>query len=456
MERKTLGILLILGAIIALIILQSPGTTPELWTRPVNGEIKSPPVFDTQAAYFFIDDQHLARLDKNGTITHRVPLKSPYQFPLVQTSRHLLVVDRQGHTHCFAKSNLTPAWSKQDPIRARLSPLALPGDLFLIQKDPGFFLAVEAEKGDVQWEARFSGEVVNVVVDRVLSCVHGYSDLKSAEWKISGINIADGQLLWTFPQLVAEGNPHPIMDMLAFCDAQGRPQIVDQQTGTEQFQHEKSGFRIFAAQKEFLFNLAAGGSILECINLATGKSWSANLPSPLVNAIVQDDMIFVIDGKGIRSVKADTGEIKWERELGKTFHAFSLSTGPVVTWKAAFTDHETFLTCFNPRDGTTIWSCMDRGIFWHPWPLERGDATFCRTGVIRLMPLPPGIPPRTLAAPESVLTPTPAPTRGASEPAVAPTAPAPVNPGPGKPAFPKIGFPDPASFAPAPFSPGSP
>lgn len=385
MSPRSFSLLLLVCSILAYVLYSSEPPTSEIWRTKAGGEITTQPAEVGSRSVFLIRQQQLAAIDSDGTITGPVQLDTQARHPLVGIASGVLVSDRDGG-YMFYSPDLTRLWTRGTLTPSDLQPVALPGNRLVVAGAPDVLFGLAGTTGEALWESHFEGRVTHVVPGETIAVVYGYDDLKKPSWKICAIDPEDGSVIWKHPDPVSDDMPVVYSDYFIFCDKDGRPIAVSQQTGKVAYRHDSDGYRIAGITGNSLLLLAAGGTRMDYCDLPTGTSWSVTLPSPFLGALAVDGALLFADGRSIRCIEARTGVIRWQRDLGKTFDWFVHGNALGITYKDNFLARHTRATLFTPDRAHTVWTAMDSGRFYKPMSSTRGDLLVCRSGNIRLMP----------------------------------------------------------------------
>ncbi|HOY66586.1 MAG TPA: PQQ-binding-like beta-propeller repeat protein [Candidatus Ozemobacteraceae bacterium] len=404
MSNRLFGLLLVVAGVLSYLLFSFEPPTNELWRAQAPGDITTPPAQVGETFCYLIRQQQLGAIDATGKLSGPVPLPSQARHPLVGLASGVLVADRSGGYTCYS-ADLKERWKRATLTPSDLSPLPIPGNLVVVSGAHEVLFAVDADTGEQVWESHFDGRVVHLVSSETIGVVYGYDDLKKPSWKLCAIDPADGSLLWTYRDPVEDAPPFVYGGYFIFCDATGRPVAVDQETGEIVYRHESEGYKIATVTGHSLLILANGGTRLDCSDLPTGKSWSVLLSSPFLAAHAVGDAILFADGRGIKCLEATTGFVRWQRELGKTFDAFVHRNGLGITYKDNFLARQTQVTLFTADANRTLWSALDKSRFYKPMALSNADLIVCRSGNIRLLPLPATTPGTSAVASASIEVP---------------------------------------------------
>ncbi|HEY9069933.1 MAG TPA: PQQ-binding-like beta-propeller repeat protein [Candidatus Ozemobacteraceae bacterium] len=391
MSNRLFGLLLVIAGILTYQLFITEPPTNEVWRVQAPGDITTPPAQVGETFCYLIRQQKLGAVDATGKLAGPIALPSQARHPLVGLASGVLVADRDGGYTCYSPK-LKELWKRATLTPSDLPPLPLPGNLVVVSGGHEVLFAVDTDTGEQVWESHFEGRVVHLIASETIAVVYGYDDLKKPTWKLCAIDPADGSILWTYRDPVEDAPPFVYGGYFIFCDATGRPIAVDQETGEVVYRHESEGYKIATVTGHSLLMLANGGTRLDCSDLPTGKSWSVTLPSPYLAAHAVGDVILFADGRGIKSIEARTGFVNWQRELGKTFDAFVHRNGLGITYKDNFLARQTQVTLFTADQNRTLWSALDKSRFYKPMALSKGDLIVCRSGSIRLLPLPASAP----------------------------------------------------------------
>jgi hypothetical protein len=385
MSNSTLVFLLVVLTLFVGYVFLPASESTSLLKLTLPGEVKSPPVYFDETAVMILNEKKLARITASGVVEKVIDIPAPNRFPLIKTDEEVVILDRARILRGYSRHDLRQLWERELLEIPDLAPIAFQGNRILVRAGPSSLFSLNSATGEPQMEARLRGTLIQLATDKVLGCVYGLADAKQPHWRISGVDPDDGEIMWSFPEPVSDDLPLSHQGHFVFCTSRGVPVAVDQMTGEERFRLEKGGLKMVTIVANTLVMLAAGGSRLECLSLTEGTSWSATLPSPLEVCLGDNKNLFIIDTKGIRCVAADTGLIKWQKDLGKTFNAHVVPQGVGVTYKENFVERETYYAFFNPENGLVKWQVTDRGIFWMPNFSSRGHTLVCRTGTYRVM-----------------------------------------------------------------------
>ncbi|OQA07630.1 MAG: Outer membrane protein assembly factor BamB [bacterium ADurb.Bin374] len=387
MSLRSFSLVLIVCGILAYVLYSSEPPTSEIWKIKAAGEVTTQPAEVGSRSVFLIRQQQIAAIDLDGTITGPVQLDAQARHPLVGIASGVLVSDREGG-YAFYSPTLTRLWKRGTLTPSDLQPVDLPGNRLVVAGAPDVLFGLEGTTGEAVWESHFDGRVTHVVPDETIAVVYGYDDLKKPSWKICAIDPEDGSVIWKHPDAVGDDAPVVYSNYFIFCDKDGRPIAVDQQTGKVFYKHDSDGYRIAGITGSSLLLLAAGGTRMDYCDLPTGTSWSVTLPSPFLGALAVDGALLFADGRSVRCIEARTGVIRWQRDLGKTFDWFVHENTLGITYKDNFLARHTRVTLFTPDRNQTVWTAMDSGRFYKPMKSTRGDLLVCRSGNVRLMPYP--------------------------------------------------------------------
>ncbi len=395
MSLRSFSLVLIVCGILAYVLYSSEPPTSEIWRAKAAGEITTQPAEVGSRSVFLIRQQQIAAIDPDGTMTGPLPLDAQARHPLVGIASGVLVSDREGG-HAFYSPSLTRLWKRATLTPSDLQPVALPGNRLVVAGAPDVLFGLDGTTGEALWESHFEGQVMRVVPGETIAVVYGYDDLKKPSWKLCAIDPDDGSVIWKHPDPISDDAPVVYSNYFIFCDMEGRPMAVSQDTGSVAYRHDSDGYKIAGTTGNSLLLLAAGGTRMDYCDLPTGISWSVTLPSPFLGALAVDDALLFADGRSVRCIEARTGVIRWQRDLGKTFDWFVHGNALGITYKDNFLARHTRVTLFTPDKARPVWTAMDSGRFYKPMSSTRGDLLVCRSGNIRLMPypeLPPGTDP---------------------------------------------------------------
>ena len=395
MSLRSFSLVLIVCGILAYVLYSSEPPTSEIWKVKAAGEVTTQPAEVGSRSVFLVRQQQIAAIDPDGTIAGPVQLDAPARHPLVGIASGVLVSDREGG-YAFYSPSLTRLWKRATLSPSDLQPVALPGNRLVVAGAPDVLFGLEGTTGEALWESHFEGTVMHVVPGETIAVAYGYDDLKKPSWKICAIDPDDGSVIWKHPDPISDDAPIAYSDYFIFCDTEGRPIAVSQETGKVAYRHDSDGYKIAGITGNSLLLLAAGGTRMDYCDLPTGISWSVTLPSPFLGALAVDGDLLFADGRSVRCIEARTGVIHWQRDLGKTFDWFVHGNALGITYKDNFLARHTRVTLFTPDKARPVWTALDSGRFYKPMSSTRGDLLFCRSGNIRLMPspeLPPGAEP---------------------------------------------------------------
>lgn len=429
MSLRLFSLILVVGGILTFYLYSSEPPTSEIWRVKANVEITTQPAFTGDKAYFLLRQLQIAAIDTSGNITGPVQLDSQARHPLVAIASGVLVADRDGG-YTFYSPELVQLWKRATIAPSDVQPIPLPGNRLVVSAAHEVLFGLDGKTGNALWESHFDGSVVHAVPGETIAVVYGYDDLKKPSWKLCAIDPEDGSIIWKYPDPIDDGTPLVYSGYFLFCDKDGRPVAVSQQTGEVAYRHDTAGYKLAGVTGNSLLLLAAGGTRMDFCNLPTGKSWSVTLPSPFLAALTVGDALLFADGRSIKCIEAQTGVIRWQQDLGKTFDFFVHENALGITYKDNFLARRTRVTLFTPDRNSTIWTALDSGRFYRPMMMPQGDLLICRSGNIRLMPRP-----ETASAPEEIASGTNSPPFDAffqvpPRPAATAALPAPAVPAP--------------------------
>jgi len=390
MSNRILGILLVVVGLLALHLFGGPPETKAIWKISVESEILSQPIKIDSDIFLINAQNQILKMDFSGKIVLSKEISAMPAFPIIPLASSIIVLDKEGRIQGYSAKDLSVVFTSQLLELPRVRPIPLPENRFLIAGARNVFFSVDGTTGKKVWETHLPGNIIEVTIGKTLACIYGYDDLNKPLWKLAGIDMEDGELLWTHNENIDDKPPLVYADHFIFCNKDGRPIAVDQTTGEEKFRYDHEGYKIVDLIDDSLYLLAQGGAQLEALSIATGTSWSATLPSPLLKIFGAGDRLIVVDGKSIRCLNSKNADFLWQGEMGKTFDAYYSGTGVFVTYKDSFIDRPNYFSAFNPQSGEIAWTCYDTKMFYAPITVPKGEIVFSMSGNIRLMP---GLPP---------------------------------------------------------------
>jgi len=386
MNRSTLGFLLVSAGLILGIFLMFPSSTPSIWELSFPPGIFSNPVRVGQNVFFVQGEDRLYSIAPSGKVEAQAKLSDPLGQPLVALPKAVVAIGKQGRLTALSHADLKTIWHKELQLQSGSSSIAVFDNRLFVKGTPDSVWCLDGNTGNLLWESHPGGEIHEIVAGKEIFCLSETSEVKNKVWRISAISPIEGAILWKFPRPVEAEKPHEYTDYLVFCDASGTPVIVDRLSGEEKYRHPVVGLKLLGIAENYVLFLALGGSRIESLSFLSGNSWSATLPSPLLNVFGWGDSIVIVDGRSVRCVNAETGLIRWQKELGKTFNAFSAGNGICITYRTTSISLDTSFGCIDPENGKTIWVSCGMGIFWSPFLFDAGDMVFSQTGKVALMP----------------------------------------------------------------------
>lgn len=401
MPKRLIGIILIVTGIITFHLLGSQQETKAIWQKSIPSKIYTDPVAVGDNFVYLAGDKgkreyKFMQLDAQGNITAESPTLDNLPYDPIAFDNMLVVGDRAKMVRGFSTPGLEVAWEMGTVAPFPIGPTKIGKDNFLIQSDRNLLFCLDGKTGKPVWDKTFTDTLVNYSADKVLVCVHGHTDVKTSEWKVSGIDPADGLTLWTLEQKFSSNTPLFVQDICVLTNIAGQIIIIDQMSGQTLYQHPVEGLKAVQILDDTLLMLASGGARLVCMSLMTGTSWTTTMASGFTGAAKYGDRLMITDKKNLRCLDVNSGALVWNRNLEDIYNAFPFRNGIFVTHKDSFFARETFGSYIETASPESLWLAYDRGIFNKPLATGFGDLLLSYNGNLRMMGKAKSVAPATI------------------------------------------------------------
>ncbi|MBU1106661.1 MAG: PQQ-binding-like beta-propeller repeat protein [Candidatus Riflebacteria bacterium] len=390
MSSKLLGIMLIIIGILTFHLLGSQSETKTLWYRDITDKIYSDPVSVGDHIVFVAGDKgnrkfKLYEIDNSGNTTAQsAELPSRPYMPL-SFDNIVVVGDLAKMIRGFSVPGLKLLWESATPEQFRIPPIKT-GNNLLIQGEASVLFCLDSKNGQPIWDHTFTDTLVNYASDKVIVCLHGYSDIKNTSWKATALDPESGDVLWTMTLPLGADTPLFTQNVCVLTSNEGEAMVVDQFSGNILYKHQIKGLRTAQVLDEYLIMLAAGGSRLVCMSLMDGSSWTTTMQSTLAGVAKSGNRLLIADKKNVRCLEIANGAIVWMRSLEDVYNAFPFRNGIFITHKDSFLSRTTYGSYIETGSPNSLWVAFDKSNFMKPLTIENGELLITYDGSIRLLP----------------------------------------------------------------------
>jgi outer membrane protein assembly factor BamB len=391
MPKRLIGIILIFTGIVAFHLFGTQPETRAVWQNSIDAKVYSEPVAVGDNFVFLAGDKgnreyRFVQINSQGKITAESVKFSVLPYPPLAFDGIIVAGDHAKMVRGFSVPGLNLEWETGTISLFSTGPIKAGADRLLVQSDRNLLFCLESKTGKPVWDKTFTESLVNYNADKIVVCIHGHADLKNPVWKASGLDPADGQVLWTLEQRVSNERPLFVQGICILSTPEGQIMMVDQQTGQVLYQHPVDGLKAVEILDDILLMLASGGSRLVCMSLMNGSSWTTTTQSGFTGAAKYGSRLLVADKKHLRCLDAATGALLWNRNLEDVYNAFPFRNGIYLTHKDSFFARETFGSYIETGSPESLWLAYDRSIFLKPLATGYGDLLVAYSGNFRMMP----------------------------------------------------------------------
>ena len=392
MSKRLIGVILVITGILAFHLLGSQPETSPIWIKHAGMKNYSSPVSSNGHAIFISGQKSkrkykLTQVDNEGNIEKSIELPI-LPHPPISFRDKIVVSDKGQMIRGFSVPGLKLLWESGSMEPQRFPPLKINSEHFLIQSTKNLLFCLDSKTGQPVWSKQFNDNLISFSADQVITCIHGYTDVKKPAWKITALNKEDGEELWTFNGPVSPEPPFFYQNVCIHTNSEGQVLFLNQFTGEQIYKNEVSGLRITKILENKLILLSSGGSRIVCLSLITGNSWTTTLQSGFVAIAKAGNKLIIVDKKSVRAVDADSGTGLWSRNLEDVYNAFAFRKGIFVTHKDSFFSRTTYGSYIDGQTGRTKWVSYGKGIFYKPLIMNKGDLLVSYPGDIKLIPKP--------------------------------------------------------------------
>jgi len=390
MSSRLLGVLLIIISILAFHLLGSQPETQAIWQRNIAEKIYSDPVSVGDRAVFVAGDKgkreyRLYEIDSSGNTTAQSVQLPNLPYEPTGFKNIVVVGDRASMIRGFSVPGLQLVWESGTIEPFNFPPLKT-GENLLVQSDASSLFCLSSTDGKPVWDHTFTDKLINYGVDKTVVCLHGYADLKSPNWKASGLDPETGEVLWTITRPLGSDAPIFVQNICVLASSEGEMLIVDQSTGNILYQHQIKGLKASQIFDEYLIMQAAGGSRLLCMSLMDGKSWTTTMQSNLTGIAKSGNRLLIADKKNLRCLNVADGSSFWTRNLEDVYNAVAYRNGIFITHKDSFFARSTYGSYIEADSPNSRWVAYDNSNFLKPILTDAGELLLSYNGSLRMLP----------------------------------------------------------------------
>lgn len=402
MNKRIIGIILIIICVIAYYILNFDFETPAIWQTSLKNKVLSDPK-PAFGNYFFMVGNKGKNLYKFNLVDSKGQLISESQnlphtpFEPFIIGNNIIMADHGRMLRAFALPDFKVIWEKGSPVPFEFPPLPC-GESNVLQASGKSIFCFDSKNGDILWDITERDSIKSYACDKVIVTIHGYKDLKNPVWSCSAYDL-EGDKIWDFEEKVIPNTPVFVQNTCILTTATstnniddklqwGDIVVLDQNSGEILYRSGAKGYIALKALNEGVILANQSYNTFVYLSLLTGKSWSSSLKNDFMGAVQIGSRLIIADKKTLRCFEIDTGILKWEKALGDIYGAFPHRNGAFITYKKAFTSRETYGICVGADSGENIWLAKSKSIFKAPCSLPDGDLLLNYDGTIRMMPKP--------------------------------------------------------------------